>query len=263
LHVPELTPADRDEDEDEVETTKWAAVAAYDRIAHEYEALADRGFVPHRPIFQWLDRFLGLDMCHAYVAGLDVCCGTGRYTRHMALSGLQSVVGIDISAVSLEIARQKEREQPLGIQYLLDDVCSPRRLKLGQFDVASCSLGLCDVRNLAAALHTIVALLAPGGRFAFAIPHPGAPSADGQGGVAWPKTPYLQRRLERSPNPESIRHCVATWRRPLMDYCNMPKAAGLQFVEAIELPPPEEHAAKAHELARFPYLFVACFTKPL
>jgi toxoflavin synthase len=52
---------------------------------------------------------------------LDVACGEGHFTRLLRNAGAVDVVGIDISERMIELAREQEARQPLGIEYRVED----------------------------------------------------------------------------------------------------------------------------------------------
>jgi ubiquinone/menaquinone biosynthesis C-methylase UbiE len=52
---------------------------------------------------------------------LDVACGEGHFTRLLRNAGAAEVVGIDISERMIELAREQEARQPLGIEYRVED----------------------------------------------------------------------------------------------------------------------------------------------
>jgi toxoflavin synthase len=52
---------------------------------------------------------------------LDVACGEGHFTRLLRKAGAAEVVGIDISERMIELAREQETRQPLGIEYRVED----------------------------------------------------------------------------------------------------------------------------------------------
>ena len=52
---------------------------------------------------------------------LDVACGEGHFTRLLRQAGAAEVVGIDISERMIELAREQETRQPLGIEYRVED----------------------------------------------------------------------------------------------------------------------------------------------
>ena len=56
----------------------------------------------------------GLDLCSPRRARVfDICCGTGRHARPLAAKGCE-VIGVDLSAVSIQAARQQAQAQGLG-----------------------------------------------------------------------------------------------------------------------------------------------------
>ncbi len=52
---------------------------------------------------------------------LDVACGEGYFTRMLRKAGAAEVVGIDISDRMIDLAREQEARQPLGIEYRVED----------------------------------------------------------------------------------------------------------------------------------------------
>jgi SAM-dependent methyltransferase len=66
-------------------------------------------------------------------SALDLACGEGYYSRLLKSWGAGTVVGVDVSPNMIELARQQETAQPLGIRYQVQDVCA---LDLGrQFEL--------------------------------------------------------------------------------------------------------------------------------
>ena len=64
---------------------------------------------------------------------LDLACGEGFHTRVLKQKGAGRVVGVDISAAMIDLARQEEARKPLGIEYIVQDV---KQLDLGvSFDL--------------------------------------------------------------------------------------------------------------------------------
>jgi SAM-dependent methyltransferase len=66
---------------------------------------------------------------------LDAGCGEGYNTRLLARSGAR-MTGVDISEKMIELARQEERREPLGIRYEVASFCD-----LSLFDDASFRCG--------------------------------------------------------------------------------------------------------------------------
>ena len=97
---------------------------------------------------------------------LDLGCGEGFYTREFKHKGAASVIGVDISSKMIELARQEEGKEPLGIEYIISDVMELG--KIGCFDlvVASYLLNHAQTKEqLLKICQTIYANLKPGGRF--------------------------------------------------------------------------------------------------
>jgi len=61
---------------------------------------------------------------------LDVACGEGHFTRMLRAADAAEVVGIDISERMIDLAREQEARQPLGIEYRVEDA----RAVVGQAD---------------------------------------------------------------------------------------------------------------------------------
>jgi len=96
---------------------------------------------------------------------LDFGCGQGRFSVFPARRGFGRVVGIDISAASLEVAR--ERARYFGIEARAEFVagdCEQLPFADGEFDVVIES-GTLPCLDLERALAEIRRVLRPGGRF--------------------------------------------------------------------------------------------------
>lgn len=99
-------------------------------------------------------------------AWLDVACGTGPYARALRLRGAGRVLGVDLSAEMLRVAQAAEEHEPLGIEYLQQDVGTMPTL--GSFDGALGAYLLHYATNadhLRGMCRSIADNLAPGGRF--------------------------------------------------------------------------------------------------
>jgi SAM-dependent methyltransferase len=97
---------------------------------------------------------------------VDLACGEGHYTRILRQRGAAKVVGVDVSAGMIELARAQESAHKLGIEYLVQDV---RTLALAEeFDLAVGAYLLNYARDrheLLAMCQGIARCLKPGGRF--------------------------------------------------------------------------------------------------
>ncbi|SFP97564.1 Methyltransferase domain-containing protein [Amycolatopsis arida] len=95
---------------------------------------------------------------HARTA-LDVGCGTGRFARRLAATGL-TVDALDVAPDMVEAARALGSPGPGTIRYRVQDV-SRAELPAGRYDVVSCLAALHHMPfATVAALRTV---LAPGG----------------------------------------------------------------------------------------------------
>lgn len=101
----------------------------YDQIAREYREAKHqpwRWHIEHFTLFGAIGDLKGKDV-------LDLACGEGFYTRYIKRDGAARVVGVDLSAGMIDLARQEEAKNPLGIDYLVQDA---RRVELGRpFDL--------------------------------------------------------------------------------------------------------------------------------
>jgi toxoflavin synthase len=135
----------------------------YDPIAEQYQQI--RSLLP---VWQYVDEYTYFQLI-GDVKGksvLDLGCGYGFYSRKLKHLGAQKVVGVDISSQMIAIASASESQEPLGIEYIVADVCSLNIL--GSFDlvVASYLLNHAQTREtLLKMCQTISINLKPGGRF--------------------------------------------------------------------------------------------------
>ncbi|KAH7381762.1 S-adenosyl-L-methionine-dependent methyltransferase [Cadophora sp. MPI-SDFR-AT-0126] len=103
---------------------------------------------------------------------LDLACGTGGITipaaRAVGPSG--SVIGVDISPVSLEIARSKAHKENLSVTFLEHDIGNLTgldRIKEGSFDVITCASAMVFLEDPAASVKHWATLLKAGGKLIF------------------------------------------------------------------------------------------------
>jgi SAM-dependent methyltransferase len=105
---------------------------------------------------------------------LDVGCGNGVSSRRLAHLGAR-VVAIDTSARFLELARSRSPGISDNIEYRLLDATDEERLLAlgeGQFDALVSDMVLMDMPVIEPLARAGRRLLAPGGRFVFAVQHP-------------------------------------------------------------------------------------------
>lgn len=142
--------------------------STYDDIAEWYDNWVGTHSMHEDPFFPaveaLMDEIDGLRIC-------DLACGQGRVARHLTSLGAR-VVGIDLSANLLEIARRYEIVQPQGIEYLQADARNLDSEVLGMFDGVVCCMALMDISDLVPTLRSAARILRPGGWFVFSILHP-------------------------------------------------------------------------------------------
>jgi 2-polyprenyl-3-methyl-5-hydroxy-6-metoxy-1,4-benzoquinol methylase len=105
---------------------------------------------------------------------LDVGCGNGVSSRRLAHLGAR-VVAIDSSARFLELARLRSRGLSELIDYRLVDATDEEQLLTlgeGRFEALVCNMVLMDMPVIVPLARAGRRLLAPGGRFVFAVQHP-------------------------------------------------------------------------------------------
>lgn len=114
--------------------------------------------------------FLALLPPVAGLAGLDVGCGEGSNTRHLALRGAR-MTGIDLAPTFVAAARAAEAAEPLGVDFLVADALA-LPFADGAFAFATAFMSLMDMPHQARALREIHRILRPGGFLQFSILHP-------------------------------------------------------------------------------------------
>lgn len=101
---------------------------------------------------------------------LDIGCGEGNFPRLYAKMGAE-VVGVDFSPKMIELARQAEERDKLGIEYVVADAAKLEGVK-GKFDAVTCFMALMDIEHYKDAICEAARALKDRGRFIFCITHP-------------------------------------------------------------------------------------------
>jgi SAM-dependent methyltransferase len=150
----------------------------WDMKADVYEGLARSNWPSNTFNRHWDARQMSiLDRALGDVAGLevvDVACGTGRASMHLARRGAK-VTGLDFAPRALDAARAEAFRAGLAIDYRIYDALSPPPVELvGRFDLGitiSCLAMACsDADAFERALGHVASLIRPGGRFFFLEP---------------------------------------------------------------------------------------------
>lgn len=214
--------------------------AAYDDIAEWYDEIVRGG-----PRSLYHDFVVPAMLVAAGDVGrwrvCDLACGQGVVSRALARRGA-SVVGVDLSEKLLDIARRYEREEPLGVSYLLDDAQKLGGLESAVFDGVVCNMALMDIPDLTACLGSVARILRPAGWFVFSITHPCflPPNSprwihDEDGNISLKVSGYFAEGFWRSSNPDGIRGKVGSHHRTLSTYINALAHAGLS-IEHLDEP---------------------------
>jgi 2-polyprenyl-3-methyl-5-hydroxy-6-metoxy-1,4-benzoquinol methylase len=102
---------------------------------------------------------------------LDLSCGEGYNTRILARKG-GIVLGVDLSEQLIKLARLRENEDRLGINYYVSDAADLTEFENEYFDVVTCFMALMDIEHYEDAISEVARVLKKNGRFIFSIPHP-------------------------------------------------------------------------------------------
>jgi SAM-dependent methyltransferase len=165
-------------------------------------------------------------------AVLDLACGPGHYSRHLARNGVL-VTGVDVSARLLEHAAISEQSGPLGVHYLEADAADPRLLRGSTFDAVLCTMALSDIDDLGGALANVRRLMRPGGRFVFSVLHPCFPGNESSR-PSWPPTGYYDEGWWLAEGHHGHRGVVGASHRALSTYLNALIANDLAIAHVLE-----------------------------
>jgi ubiquinone/menaquinone biosynthesis C-methylase UbiE len=233
--------------------------ARYDAVVEFYEQFAPDVYndPPMAELLRLVGDVTGLRL-------LDLACGHGRLTRELARRG-GNLIGVDISAALLDLARAHETERHLSITYLQADASSPETLLGETFDGVVCSFGLSDIDDLNGAIATVVRVLRPGGFFAFSILHPCFPGWESQQAQpSWEsQRGYYAEGWWRAISPaHGLRPKVGANHRMLSTYLNTFVRYGLAIEELAEPLPSSDWLAEAPHVGPVPvYLVARCRQK--
>jgi ubiquinone/menaquinone biosynthesis C-methylase UbiE len=103
--------------------------AQYDSIGNKFGKYTETATHRHADaytVFQMIGQLDGKNV-------LDMACGQGHYTRKIKQRNALKVIGVDISAEMIRLARLTEEDERAGIEYLVADCSAP--LDLGEFDI--------------------------------------------------------------------------------------------------------------------------------
>ena len=176
---------------------------------------------------------------------IDLGCGSGYLTQEIALLG-GSIVGIDLSPKSIELARQHftDHENVAFEVMLIEDL--PKQ-QLGPFTTGVANMTFMTALDLDSVVKAVARVLIPGGMLIGAITHPCFwPLYWGYDKESWFQ--YEHEVLVEAPFriSTSITDIVTTHiHRPLERYLNAFSEAGFEIMDLIE-PRPDEEVLKLY-----------------
>jgi demethylmenaquinone methyltransferase / 2-methoxy-6-polyprenyl-1,4-benzoquinol methylase len=133
----------------------------FTRIAPRYDLINDlQSFGLHR---YWKRRVIRLAQVRRGERVLDVCCGTGDLTLHLAQLGAHAM-GADFTAGMLEVAKHRVRKLEGGsLSWMQADALS-LPFADGSFDVVTVAYGLRNLSDVNSGLSEMKRVAKPGGR---------------------------------------------------------------------------------------------------
>jgi SAM-dependent methyltransferase len=244
-----------------VSRASWDASAGWWTSRYSERGDPNREWVIDPALFRLLGDVKGQSI-------LDAGCGSGYLARLLAAKGAK-VVGVDHSARLLEVARRKERQEPLGLQFHKMDLARLSPLASDAFDIVVSNVVMQDVVAFDKAFREFSRILRPGGRLVFSVTHP---CFERPVPGMWVREPPDTERIEewRGVLLDWYYDRVALWwgpqgqpamvgfHRTLEDYAGALRAAGL-LIARIEEPKPVPEAIERMHRQFADYLRVPNF----
>lgn len=183
---------------------------------------------------------------------LDIGCGNGIFSRHLARLGAE-VVAADFSSKLIEFAKAHPDEVSGSISYQVADATDEAQLlalagpDMQPFDAIVCNNAMMDMPAIEPLYRAVRKLLRPGGRFVFTIMHP---CFNGQAVslqaelINYADEPVFSIKVSGYLSAEVIKGKAITdqpllqyyWHRPLHQLLNPAFEAGL-VMDRLEEPP--------------------------
>lgn len=183
---------------------------------------------------------------------LEVACANGYLTRPMARRGAH-VTAVDGSEGMISCARERERQAPSGVEYLVGDVADLSGLADGSFGAVAANMALMGISDAGGALLEAARVLEDGGRLVASMIHPCFDTGQENSCRVAERYAYAETRIFRKvgryretverrfawrvvgrEDPDTVLE-TAYYHRPLSWYFRALRAAGLE-VTAFEEP---------------------------
>ncbi|HUY26404.1 MAG TPA: class I SAM-dependent methyltransferase [Candidatus Binataceae bacterium] len=190
---------------------------------------------------------------------LDAGCGEGHNTRIFARRGAR-MIGADISTRMIELAREEERREPLGIRYHAASYTAMPQFAADSFDAVVSFMALMDGPDFPAAMRELFRVMRPAAALCFSIIHPcfmtrgfgwirdeSGRETGYTGGEYFNDKPWIERwNFTKAPGAADREpFSVPRFDRTLSEYINPVIGAGFKL-EEIHEPRPSEAACRAH-----------------
>ena len=236
----------------------------WDRNAHIWARQVRAGYDSYREYYNTpaFVAFIG-DISGKTV--LDAGCGEGYNTRIFARSGA-NLTGVDVSEQMIELARDEEAREPLGIRFevaSMNDLCV---FADDAFDMVVSTMALMDCADYDGAVAEFARVLRPGGTLAFSVTHPCFANdprewhRDEEGNACELVTgPYRQASriaewtFGAAPDHEREPFQVPTFSRTVAEYLNPLAANGFCLKRILEPEPTDAACAKEPRLRKHKY----------
>lgn len=206
---------------------------------------------------------------------LDLGCGQGYFTRKLARAGA-AVIGVDLADELVASAREHEAREPVGARYeRLGAAEASARWPAGHFDRVTSCMAVQDMAEVPRVLQGAFALLRPGGRMVFSVPHPATDTAyrEWDRDLAGRKRALkLDRYFEGGPatchwNMPRLEYHWRTpcWRYTISEWSDLIADAGFLVARLHEPRPTAEQVRRVPELedcARMPYFLIFDLLRP-
>jgi len=210
-------------------------------------------------LMEWSEPFL-----HGRL--LDLGCGEGYVSRNLARRGCKQIDSVDMSVEMIRHAQMREAADPLGIRYLVSDVCDLSILGTARYELvlAVFLFNYLNHSDTAQVLSEIHHRLNRGGALIMSVPHPLMPflampedrfSFVPAGGYFSGRDQTFEGSIARQDGIEVPVRCV---HKTFQDLLGALSGAGFQSMpEIVELGVTEEH------LHLDPEFFTPLVDKPL
>lgn len=171
---------------------------------------------------------------------LDLGCGYGWHCIYAAEHGAQQVLGVDLSAQMLQVAREKTTAPQVQYrQAAMEDLVFPE----GQFDILLSSLAFHYIQDWSALAQSIFRWLTPGGILVFSVEHPVFTSYGNQDWYYGPDGEILHFPVdnyyyEGQREAVFLGERVVKYHRTLTTYLQTLLKLGFQLQQVVEPMPP-------------------------